>query len=569
MTRPSLSQARLWRPDSLDEAAARWDRAAVDIHTNADVAVRGVTATRDFWRGSAAEAARNRASVLTGRVVALARAFVAAAAAARNGAALLRARRDDVLTTVAAAESEGYTVADDGTVRTNDTAGTTAAAPSPAMLTRAGELTVDVQSGLDRLALADEDTARDIEAAFAVEAPAPTQLAGWPAGPEALISRWPSTGQDEIAAQIAALSPQQRRQLVEAAPAVVGNTDGVPWDLRVAANRLNVADAILAERALLATPEDTKVAAEVDAMQVGVDPATWERVRAQLRRDPAARARAVAAYDDKVNDRIAFYQGLLGEVADPTGRSSMPIPRQIIAFDPDRSSLIELHGDLATATSVGVLIPGLNTTMPGSGANVATARRFTRAGGGKVAMITYLGGPFPTGEGAAGLRAAASPRFAEQMAPRLVAFSEDVNRTVDATGRDIPVTYLGHSYGGSILGTAERDGLTADRVVYVEAAGAGVGVHSPADWHNRNPHVVRFTMTAPLDWIEAVQGVPLGPHGADPDTMPGVLRLPTGRRRNRWPMVGPSTHSDVINEPSDAWDRLYEVISAPGRRPRR
>ena len=76
-----------------------------------------------------------------------------------------------------------------------------------------------------------------------------------------------------------------------------------------------IADAILAERALLATPEDTKVAAEVDAMRVSVDPATWERVRAQLRRDPAARARAVASYDDKVNDRIAFYQGLLGEVA--------------------------------------------------------------------------------------------------------------------------------------------------------------------------------------------------------------------------------------------------------------
>ena len=47
-----------------------------------------------------------------------------------------------------------------------ETMGTTwqvsvAAAPSPAMLTRAGELTVDVQSDLDRLALADEDTARE------------------------------------------------------------------------------------------------------------------------------------------------------------------------------------------------------------------------------------------------------------------------------------------------------------------------------------------------------------------------------------------------------------------------
>ena len=94
------------------------------------------------------------------------------------------------------------------------------------------------------------------------------------------------------------------------------------------------------------------------------------------------------------------------------------------------------------------------------------------------------------------------------MAPRLVAFSEDVDRTVDATGRDIPVTYIGHSYGGSIMGTAEVFGLTADRTLYLAAAGAGVGVDDPSDWHNRNPDVLRFSMTAPGDLIEAVQGIP-------------------------------------------------------------
>ena len=65
--------------------------------------------------------------------------------------------------------------------------------------------------------------------------------------------------------------------------------------------------------------------------------------------------------------------------------------------------------------------------------------------------------------------AAADPRYALDMAPRLVAFSEDVAR---AAGQR-PVTYIGHSYGGSIVGTAERFGLTADRVIYTEAAGAG------------------------------------------------------------------------------------------------
>ncbi len=176
-------------------------------------------------------------------------------------------------------------------------------------------------------------------------------------------------------------------------------------------------------------------------------------------------------------------------------------------------------------------------------------------------MITYLGGPFPTG----GLWNAANPAYAEQMAPRLVAFSEDVDRTVDrvgaATGRSIAVTYLGHSYGGSILGTAEREGLTADRTVYVEAAGAGVGVFRPSDWHNRNPGVQRYSMTAPLDPIELFQGLPLGPHGADPDQMPGVVRLATGRRSDGSAMAGLPAHGDVLDEPSDAWHRLLEVIT--------
>jgi pimeloyl-ACP methyl ester carboxylesterase len=147
------------------------------------------------------------------------------------------------------------------------------------------------------------------------------------------------------------------------------------------------------------------------------------------------------------------------------------------------------------------------------------------------------------------------------MAPRLAAFSEDVERTVTATGRDIPVTYIGHSYGGSILGTAEELGLTADRVMYVAAAGSGVGVDDPGDWHNRNPEVNRFSMTAPGDWIEAVQGLPISPHGADPDSMPGVVRLHTGRRLDGSLMAGPAAHSAVINEPSDAWHNILAVIT--------
>ena len=160
-----------------------------------------------------------------------------------------------------------------------------------------------------------------------------------------------------------------------------------------------------------------------------------------------------------------------------------------------------------------------------------------------------------------GLADAADTRYALEMAPRLVAFSEDVERQAG----DRPVTYIGHSYGGSIVGTAERFGLTADRVIYVEAAGAGVGVHDPGDWHDRNPAVIRFSMTAPGDPISAVQGIPFGPHGADPDQMAGVVPLATGRSLTGWPMVGPSTHSDVLTEPSDAWRTSW--LSSPATAP--
>jgi hypothetical protein len=73
--------------------------------------------------------------------------------------------------------------------------------------------------------------------------------------------------------------------------------------------------------------------------------------------------------------------------------------------------------------------------------------------------------------------------------------------------------------------------------------------------------VQRFSMTAPGDWIEVVQGMALSPHGADPDSMPGVVRLQTGRRLDGSLMAGPDAHSAVLNEPSDAWHNILTVIT--------
>jgi hypothetical protein len=479
MSRPSLIQARAWRPDALRELADSWDEAARVIHGEATAASKAGQGTGPVWSGSSADAARHDAEGFAAEGDAIARALVLAAVAARDGAGQLAVAQAHVEALVEVAGEEGFLVGDDGSVLP-------AAPPSALLIMLAGndagvavdllaargtELSRQITDALDALGAADADAARDVRDAF------------------------DSMGRTTDPA--------------------LGNTNGVPWDVRVAANRTNIAQAV------------------VDRLG-----------------------------DHQSSERTTFYRGLLGEIEDPTGTGHR-IDRKILAFDPARESLIELNGDLAMASSLAVLVPGMNTTIDGSAASTKSARQFVSATRGEVAAITFLGGPFPGDDNVVGaLVEAASPRFAMNMAPRLVAFSRDVDAVTHAGGRRIPVTYVGHSYGGSILGTAEALGLTADRTLYAAAAGAGFGVDGPDDWHNRNPHVLRFSMTAPGDPIQLVQGLPGGPHGADPDEMSGVIHLATGRYDDGRPMAGLNAHTDVLSAPaSDAWRNVLAVIT--------
>ena len=530
MILPTVSMAQRWRPDALLQLAEGWDSAARALGADVDGAVADSDRSLDYWTGAAADAARERARGIAADTAEVARRLVTASVAARDGADQLAAARADVLAGLELAERDGLVVADDGSVTLADRpapllvllAGGQEAVAVQMLEVRAAESSTRIRDALQRLGAADADAAADIAAALGAahpqpaastgQAPAATVPAGaWPVQAADVVDGWPRMSQDRISAQIAAMTPEQRGRLIAEFPQQVGNTDGIPWDMRVAANRLNIAGAILAE----------------------------------------------TGSDDGSRRRIAFYRSLLGEIDDPAGGGR--IPRRIIAFDPGRASLIELNGDLAAAHSVAVLVPGVNTTMEGSAANTATARRFVSATDGDVALITYLGGPFPQVHNPADvLFDAADARYALDMAPRLVAFSEDVDRRVSD---GVAVTVIGHSYGGSIVGTAETLGLTSDRTVFLGAAGAGVGVDDTGDWHNRNPHVLRYSMTAPGDFIELVQGIPGGPHGVDPDEMNGVIPLRTGEYDDGGPVAGWDAHSGMLNRPSDSWRTILAIIT--------
>lgn len=584
MSQLSISQVLSWRPESLYDIAYAWDSTASQLYLHVDEFDTALREAGRWWSGSAPQAATHALAPLADMLRQLCRALVLAAAHVRDAAETIGPIHQRIVDIVAEADQYHCPVSDDGSVITQSVpalAETTqsrtpqSGCPIPSKLLilllggseaqaiaalndRTHELTRELHTALDQLDTADSVASNNIERAFdcVVVHPDAVRPAGIMDSPT-IIADWPKMSQDRIAAQISTLTAEQRQQLIEQAPLQLGNTDGVPWDMRIAANRITIANAIIDQHQILDRPVAEKLGA---AIPPTTDPASAERMWAVLHVDPTMRAVAIAAHDREATQRLALYQDLLSTVTDPLD-SRRRIPRHIIGFDPNRESFIELIGDINHAQSLAVLIPGLNTTLTSSPVNNATARQFVTGSGGDIAMITYLGGPFPTGNMLTGVIDAANPRYAEQMAPRLVAFSEDVQRVAHSSERPMPVTYIGHSYGGSILGTAERLGLTADQVIYVQAAGSGVGVHSFTDWNNRNPHVQRFSMTAPGDLIEFVQGFPLNPHGADPDTMNGVITLPTGRRRDGSPMVGPSAHGDVLTEPSDAWHTIVDVIT--------
>lgn len=242
MTRPGVAQVRSWDPAALSQVAAEWEDAARRLVADVDAVLAEIEGGGHRWTGTAAEAAAGRARRLAGQVEAAARILVTAAVAAADGAEQIAAARHHVLALVEVAHRDGLSVADDGTVQPGPGAGPLLrmlaggdpGAAADMLAARAARLSVEVTDALRRVGAADADAAADIAAVFAsapttAPVPAPTVPAGaWPVQAADIVDAWPAMSQDRIAAQIAAMTPHQRDQLVTEFPHRVGNTDGVP-----------------------------------------------------------------------------------------------------------------------------------------------------------------------------------------------------------------------------------------------------------------------------------------------------------------------------------------------------
>jgi hypothetical protein len=280
--------------------------------------------------------------------------------------------------------------------------------------------------------------------------------------------------------------------------------------------------------------------------------------------------RVAAAVTGAEPGRASAFQAILDE------------GRQLLHFDPDanrgRGSWAELIGNIDERTeTVGVLVPGSTAFILDDNFTKyhQRATSLVEASDGTLAMVVWAAGSFPKG-----WLQGAMTRYDAPLGRALAIFSQELRSEIDrrlGPDNDVRMVVAGHSFGGAVVGSAERYGLDADTVLHIASVGMGT-VRDPYDYPD--PTRPRYSITAPGDLIGFVQGIPAPPglgHGPDPDEFRCVTTLPTGRLpadpaatdefgdplgdRAGGQIGGVSSHSEVFIQFSDAWWQIYRVFA--------
>ncbi len=375
------------------------------------------------------------------------------------------------------------------------------------------------------------------------------------------------TAQRRLNETLTALGPRRLQLLALLRPGLVGSTSSAPLAARWSANRV-------------------LVAADLDRL---------------LRRQSALPpGRALDRVVRQIGQRREWLDGTV-TLRGPDGRERRR-RHQLLQFDPrGDGQVVEMLGDPARARHLAVLVPGTGSDLERYPGTLARARALAAADP-SVAMVVWQGADFPDqpfDDGVLPLRehvlAAAYRDAADVAGPRLAADVEGLRIAAPRAARDL--TVLGHSYGAAIVGSAEANGMVADRVVYVAGAGTyappGAGTASNAEG-SLTAHVTRrFAMTAYDDPIRLSQGrdlddaagrwramaprvlAPAAPVvaeglrviagdpqqiglGPDPDLVPGVVRLDPGVFDDGRPVSG---HSAMWTPGSTAWRNLLATTN--------
>jgi hypothetical protein len=355
------------------------------------------------------------------------------------------------------------------------------------------------------------------------------------------------------------LTPEQRAALIAAAPLVIGNLNGIPLRDRVAANRINIRDEIAARETKIEKIEQQKAEALRNAYYGDDDVA--------------------AVYDQQIDEQqavIDYYQSLLDQQV--TWRDESGVPHtddgaRVVVFDPRNQAIATYQGPLDPATGdIPEWVRNVAVSVPGTGASMTDfndelGSHLYTAAGKESAVFQWAGGEFPQN-----LWEATSSSYADKLAPELRDFT---NAIAVPEGADL--TVLGHSYGGATVGLAEQAGLSADRILYVAAAGMGHGVDGLLDFP-LTKDVPHYSMMARNDLVVGlIQGADGGGlHGQSALDADGVIRLETGFVQDGDPGSGTieghnipgngtipaiDAHSTILQRGTGAFENIVAVIT--------
>jgi hypothetical protein len=340
------------------------------------------------------------------------------------------------------------------------------------------------------------------------------------------------------------LSAEGRERLLLLYPAVLGNLNGVPFASRARANTLTIAG----YRETIATQQ----------RELGPEPLLADYLR--------------DAGNQPGDPRIVYQQahrGFRDNLAKwETERDRLATLRKGLDYAADngkRVVMVSLNGDGRVVTMEGALGPQTRTTailVPGTGSNPGQLETYSNNldainGEPSASSVSFYwqGTDLPDE-----IPHNATSSYNETGAPLLAAFDHALDLETPPQARS---TYVGYSAGGSLLGTAEREGLGSTNIVYVATAGTGHDVSSPED--TANPDANRYWVQTRSDPIAAAQVLGGGFHGGSfwkggsPANM-DVVRLESGFLRPEDPKSLMEGHVDYFFPGSTAASNVQGVV---------
>lgn len=320
------------------------------------------------------------------------------------------------------------------------------------------------------------------------------------------------------------LADHERERLVLLFPGVIGNLNGVPLATRGRTNLVTVAG--LREQTaqrLDGLGQRPSLQDYLDEVNTGSDSEVQGAVR-----DWQASLNAWQAEHDRLSTvQSGLDQAWFADERDqfPGDHGTTPGYATVFVSTEGNGQIATMRGTPSASTEVmATFIPGTNTTI----ASVDGYNRDLNAMDGDEAdtvSVYWQGTDLPQRL----IRDNATAHYNEQGAPLLAAHDHAVDLEIPGGAR---TTYIGHSAGGSLMGTGEREGLDSTNIVYVAPAGNGHEVSSPTD--TRNPHAHRYlvqTNDDPISWAQAFGGGAQSGsfwEGSNPVHQMGSVRLATG-----------------------------------------